>query len=149
MKKLLILSVCVTVFLSCKDNKTTENEDIETKTEVEQIPDMHTSEISLDWQGVYKGILPCADCEGIATEITLRDNNTYRIKRLHLGKEETFFEETGDLKWTEDGSTVVLTNSNDGNATLFKVGENHLRQLDVEGRAIKGELAEKYLLQKN
>lgn len=149
MKKLLILSVCVTVFLSCKDNKTTENEDIETKTEVEQIPDMHTSEISLDWQGVYKGILPCADCEGIATEITLRDNNTYRIKRLYLGKEETFFEETGDLKWTEDGSTVVLTNSNDGNATLFKVGENHLRQLDVEGRAIKGELAEKYLLQKN
>lgn len=149
MKKLLILSVFVTVFLSCKDNKTTENEDVEIKTEVEQVPDMHTSEISLDWQGVYKGILPCADCEGIATEITLRENNTYTIKSLYLGKEETFFEEIGDLKWTEDGSTVVLTNSNDGNATLFKVGENHLRQLDLEGRAIRGELAEKYLLQKN
>jgi uncharacterized lipoprotein NlpE involved in copper resistance len=149
MKKLLILSVFVTVFLSCKDNKTSENEDVENKTEVEQVPDMHTSEISLDWQGVYKGILPCADCEGIATEITLRENNTYTIKSLYLGKEETFFEEIGDLKWTEDGSTVVLTNSNDGNATLFKVGENHLRQLDLEGRAIRGELAEKYLLQKN
>ncbi|HSH50375.1 MAG TPA: copper resistance protein NlpE N-terminal domain-containing protein, partial [Bacteroidales bacterium] len=30
-------------------------------------PDMHTSEISLDWQGTYKGVLPCADCPGIET----------------------------------------------------------------------------------
>lgn len=149
MKKLLILSVCVAVIMSCKDNKTTENEDVENQTEMEQVPDMHTSQIALDWDGIYKGVLPCADCEGIETEVTLRDDNSYVIKRLYLGKDETVFEETGDLQWTEDGSTVVLTNSNDGNATLFKVGENHLRQLDLESRAIRGELAEKYLLQKN
>lgn len=149
MKRLLILSVCVAVIMSCKDNKTTENEDVENQTEMEQVPDMHTSQIALDWDGIYKGVLPCADCEGIETEVTLRDDNSYVIKRLYLGKDETVFEETGDLQWTEDGSTVVLTNSNDGNATLYKVGENHLRQLDLEGRAIRGELAEKYLLQKN
>lgn len=149
MKRLLILSVCVAVIMSCKDNKTTENEDVENQTEVEQVPDMHTSQIALDWDGIYKGVLPCADCEGIETKVTLRDDNSYTIKRLYLGKDETVFQETGDLQWTEDGSTVVLTNSNDGNATLFKVGENHLRQLDLEGRAIRGELAEKYLLQKN
>jgi uncharacterized lipoprotein NlpE involved in copper resistance len=149
MKKLLILILCFTVFLSCKNNKTSENEEVENQTDMQQAPDMHTSQIALDWLGVYKGILPCADCEGIATEINLKDNNSYIIKRLYLGKEEMFFEETGDLQWTEDGSTVVLTNAKDGNATLYKVGENHLRQLDLEGKPIEGELAEMYILHKN
>jgi uncharacterized lipoprotein NlpE involved in copper resistance len=149
MKKLVILSLIFVAFFSCKNNKTTETDIIKTNTEVQQVPDMHTSENSLDWYGTYQGILPCADCEGIQTEVTLRDNNTYTIKRIYIGKDETVFEETGDLRWTEDGSTVVLTNTNDGNATLFKVGENHLKQLDLKGRAIEGELAEKYILQKS
>tara|TARA_R110000850_G_scaffold80862_1_gene173554 strand:+ start:97905 stop:98354 length:450 start_codon:yes stop_codon:yes gene_type:complete len=149
MKKLVILSIIFVAFFSCKNNKTTETDIIETNTKVQQVPDMHTSENTLDWHGTYQGILPCADCEGIQTEVTLLDNNTYTIKRIYLGKEETVFEETGDLQWTEGGSTVVLTNKKDGNATLFKVGENHLKQLDREGRAIEGELAEKYMLQKN
>jgi uncharacterized lipoprotein NlpE involved in copper resistance len=149
MKKLLILSLSFAVLLSCKNNKTSENEEIEEKTEMELVPDMHTSQIALDWQGTYSGILPCADCEGIKTEIVLRDDNTYEIKRVYMGKDETVFEETGNLQWTEDGGTVVLTNKEDGNATLFKVGENHLKQLDLEGYPIEGDLAEMYVLQKN
>ncbi len=29
--------------------------------------DEHTAETALDYEGTYKGILPCADCPGIAT----------------------------------------------------------------------------------
>ena len=36
------------------------------------IPDMHTTMNSLDWDGTYTGILPCADCKGIETNITLK-----------------------------------------------------------------------------
>ncbi|GGD94478.1 copper resistance protein NlpE N-terminal domain-containing protein [Planktosalinus lacus] len=61
---------------------------------------------------------------------------------------KTVFEETGALQGTEDKSTVVLTNTKDSNATLFKVGENHLKQLDLEGRPNSGDMAEKYILQK-
>ncbi len=148
MKKLLILIFCIITFVSCK-NKTGENEEVENITELELVPDVHTSKTALDWHGVYSGMLPCADCEGIKTEITLNDDNSYLIKRRYLGKGDKVFEETGNLQWTEDGGTVVLTNNEDGNATLFKVGENHLKQLDLEGYPIQGDLAEMYVLQKN
>lgn len=77
MKKLFILLLSLTVFLSCKENKNIEKEVVETNPEVEQVLDMHTSQIALDWSGIYKGVLPCADCEGIETEVTLRDYNSY------------------------------------------------------------------------
>ncbi len=149
MKKLLVFSVCLVLFLSCKNNKTSDNEEVEAQTEIEQVPDMSTSQIALDWQGSYSGILPCADCEGIKTEVVLINDNSYEIKRVYMGKDDTVFEETGSLQWTEDGGTVVLTNKENAHATLFKVGENHLRQLDLEGKPIEGNLAEMYILQKN
>ena len=36
----------------------------------------HNSQNSLDWAGVYQGILPCADCEGFDTVITLNWDET-------------------------------------------------------------------------
>ena len=148
MKKLLLLSFCLAFFLSCKDNKISENEADVAETGMEQVPDMHTSEISLDWPGTYTGIVPCADCEGIKTEVVLKDDNTFEINRVYLGKDDTIFQETGRFQWTQDGSTVVLTQRNNETSKLYKVGENHLKQLDLEGNVIKGELAEMYILKK-
>ncbi|WP_339610311.1 copper resistance protein NlpE [uncultured Planktosalinus sp.] len=149
MKKLLILISCLFLIASCKNNKTLENKDVEEKTEMEQVPDMHTSEIALDWQGTYSGVLPCADCEGIKTEVILRDDSSYKIKRVYMNKDVTVVEESGNFKWTDDGGTVILTNNENGTTTLFKVGENHLRQLDMEGKLIDGDMTEMYVLQKN
>tara|TARA_R110002072_G_scaffold48716_9_gene133179 strand:- start:7490 stop:7933 length:444 start_codon:yes stop_codon:yes gene_type:complete len=147
MKKIFYVTFIVFAIFACKN--TQEKDPSEDVVESEQVPDMHTSQIALDWQGTYSGILPCADCEGIKTEIVLRDDNTYEIKRMYMGKDDTTFEEEGQLQWTEDGGTVVLTNKENGHATLFKVGENHLKQLDIEGNPIEGELAEMYILRKN
>ncbi len=147
MKKFFYVTFIVFAIFACKN--TQEKDTSEEVVESEQVPDMHTSQIALDWQGTYSGILPCADCEGIKTEIVLRDDNTYEIKRRYMGKDDTTFEEKGQLQWTEDGGTVVLTNKENGQATLFKVGENHLKQLDIEGYPIEGELAELYKLRKN
>ena len=37
-------------------------------------PDVsHSPKRTLDYQGYYKGVLPCADCEGIETELALND----------------------------------------------------------------------------
>jgi copper homeostasis protein (lipoprotein) len=146
MKKIILTFFVVLGFISCK-NKSNEQNASEINN-VEQVPDMHTSQISLDWQGVYQGILPCADCEGIQTEIILNDDLTYEMKRVYLGKSETVFEETGEFKWTKDGGSIVLAENAAGDPTLFKVGENFLLHLDREGIVIKGELAENYRLQK-
>jgi uncharacterized lipoprotein NlpE involved in copper resistance len=39
-----------------------------------QPPDMHTSQTSLDWDGSYAGVVPCADCAGIETFITINED---------------------------------------------------------------------------
>jgi len=146
MKKLFYISIMLLAFTACKNNP--ENEAVEEVVESQQVPDKHTSQISLDWQGVYKGILPCADCEGIATEVKLNDDHTYVIKRLYLGKDDSYFEETGTFQWTKDGGSIVLAENVQYSPTLFKVGENYLLHLNQDGEKIEGELAEKYVLRK-
>jgi len=111
------------------------------------IPDHHTSEISLDWDGTYTGMLPCADCEGIESTIRLNRDHTYVIERLYLGKSDEVFTKTGDFTWNEAGSTIILSNITDAPNSYF-VGENHIVQLDIEGKRITGELAQMYVLRK-
>lgn len=111
-----------------------------------QIPDEHTSQIALDWKGVYTGVLPCTDCEGIRTKIILRDS-TYNLSSMYLGKEEvTENVSYGSFSWTSDGSTVVLHDEPKPNS--YKVEENRLVKLDMEDHIISGELSEMYQLNK-
>lgn len=147
MKKTIYIFFIVFAFVSCKKT-IQENNTAEQIINTEQVPDMHTSEIALDWQGVYRGVLPCADCEGIVTTVKLNDDTTYVITRLYLGKDEKTFEETGTFQWTEDGNGIVLKEKVKDSPTLFKVGENRLLHLSQDGEVIEGELAERYILRK-
>ncbi|MFP4023288.1 MAG: copper resistance protein NlpE [Thiohalospira sp.] len=111
-------------------------------------PDMHTSEISLDWQGTYKGVLPCADCPGIETEITLYKDKRFAKKTKYQGAaNRQVFEESGTFVWDSTGSFILL-NSIKNATTKYKVGENYLQQLDLKGNVINGELKEHYILEK-
>lgn len=110
--------------------------------------EMHNSQNALDWQGTYKGTTPCASCEGIETEITLSNDLTFVIKTKYLGKGDgKIFEEKGTLTWNETGSIVVLNDLKE-QPNQFKVGENTLTQLDMNGAIITGELAAMYILKK-
>jgi heat shock protein HslJ len=112
------------------------------------IIDTHNSKNALDWQGTYKGITPCADCEGIATEVILNNDLTYIIKTKYLGKNnEKVFEEKGTFTWDKTGTTIIF-NDFKGKPNQYKVGENKLIQLDMKGKIITGALAEKYVLTK-
>jgi uncharacterized lipoprotein NlpE involved in copper resistance len=105
------------------------------------------SAVSLDWQGTYRGTVPCADCEGIETSITLNHDLTYTVKTKYLGKDEKVFEQRGTFAWNEAGSAIVLDDAS-GDPNRYLVGENALFQLDGEGNRITGDLAEKYVLRK-
>ncbi|WP_228146574.1 copper resistance protein NlpE N-terminal domain-containing protein [Acinetobacter sp. ANC 3903] len=39
-----------------------------------------TVETSLDWPGEYKGFFPCADCQGIETELKLKADILSSVK---------------------------------------------------------------------
>lgn len=103
----------------------------------------HNSQNSLDYEGVYTGTTPCADCEGIETVLTLNHNSTYTLTLKYLGKGNTFTSH-GSFHWSKDGSSITL----DKDKSLYKVGERKLIQLDTEGKEITGKLASKYILTK-
>jgi heat shock protein HslJ len=110
--------------------------------------DAHNSQNALDWPGTYKGITPCADCEGIAIKISLNKDLTFLIQTNYLGKGDgKIFEEKGNFTWDKTGGIVLLQGTK-GKPSPYKVGENKLVQLDLKGKEISGLLAEKYVLVK-
>jgi heat shock protein HslJ len=105
------------------------------------------SMVSLDWNGTYTGTLPCADCEGIETYITLNLDKTYLLKTKYIGRSDTYIEHRGNFTWNEAGSTIILSDVRE-NPKQFLVGEGKLFQLDMSGKRITGDLADKYILTK-
>ncbi len=137
---LIILLALLTLISACKtDKKSIQPSEV--------TPD--NSRTSLDWKGVYRGVLPCADCEGIQTEIALNIDLTYQITSKYLGKNEEAFKEIGTFIWDDAGAKITLKNSEPNSAiNQYLVGENMLFKLDADGNRIEGDLKEMYQLKK-
>ena len=151
-KHYFISAILFFILVSCQkqnNKETTLTNDSIIKSDGDTIDtiDKHTSQNSLDYLGVYKGVLPCADCEGIQTTITLNENLTYSIKTQYLGKGAKVFEQNGMYKWNDKVNILVLGDSENVPRYYF-VGENMLTQLDMSGKKITGDLADNYQLNK-
>jgi copper homeostasis protein (lipoprotein) len=142
MKKIFLFLPLILVTIACTNTKKQLAE-----SDAASMPDMHTSRIALDWQGVYRGIHPCADCEGIRTQLVIADS-TYQLTSQYLSKSDSLFVEKGTFSWLDDGNTIVLYDALLQERTYYKVGENQLRMLDKEGKAIDSQLASMYILHK-
>ncbi|MFD1768230.1 copper resistance protein NlpE [Sphingobacterium suaedae] len=90
--------------------------------------------------GAYRGELPCTDCEAIATVLTLGSNRSYTLEYVYVGKSTEAFSKTGT--WKLENEFLNL----EGLDYKYKVEPNQLRQLDLSGREITGDLAERYVL---
>jgi heat shock protein HslJ len=148
--KLLLYSLLLSFFISCQ--KQTADSAISSKDSIAKVDSLnniaaHNAKNSLDFIGVYKGILPCADCEGLETTICINENNTFNIKTQYQGKGEKVFEQKGTFSWNAAGNTIVLDGVKNGPNQYF-VGENTLTQLDMSGKKINGDLATAYILAK-
>lgn len=105
------------------------------------------SKVSVDWEGIYSGILPCADCAGIKTEIKLEKEHRYEMVTVYLEKEEKRHREAGTFTWNTDGNRIILNKGPAPDSALqFHVGENKLWKLDLKGKRIEGDLAPHYVL---
>ena len=150
MKNKIILLACTSLFFfSCKKEMKKEEVKADSIAVADTTAtDMHNSQNSLDWQGTYKGVTPCADCEGIETEVVLNKDMTFIIKTKYLGKGDSkTFEEKGTFVWDKTGGIISLKELKD-KPNQYKVGENRLMQLDMEGKVIIGETARMYVLKK-
>jgi uncharacterized lipoprotein NlpE involved in copper resistance len=106
----------------------------------------HTSRNSLDWDGIYRGVLPCADCPGIQETVYLHKNGSYKIKIKYLDRQVSAREDSGKFSWNEKGNIINLQEN--AHRISFLVGENTLTQLDMDGNRMTGDIASMYILSK-
>ncbi|QDO93311.1 META domain-containing protein [Formosa sediminum] len=132
-KKVLACLMITVLIASCKTNKDTALTG-------------DNSMNSLDWNGIYVGTTPCADCEGIKTVIELNSDLTFTEKTKYLGKSKTVNTETGSFSWDKTGTKVILKTKNQ--TQTYFVGETSITLLDTSGEKITGDLANAYMLKK-
>lgn len=143
-KPAIILVVTGLALYSCNANKTSISNNQQTRP-----ADNHTSQDSLDWPGSYSGVLPCANCEGIETELTLASNMTYVLITRYLGRNDSKADTVkGKFSWQGNKLKLERIRENE-RPSLYKAEENQVRQLDMQGKEITGDLAKRYVLAKN
>ncbi|MDD7438017.1 MAG: copper resistance protein NlpE, partial [Bacteroidales bacterium] len=89
---------------------------------------------------------PCADCEGILTKLTIREDTTYDLSSEYLGKKDGKFEVSGVYELNGDVLTLITPSS--GEKTYYKVLEGSVALVDSTGVLNTGELASQYILTK-
>lgn len=97
--------------------------------------------------GVYSGVLPAADCEGIRTTLYIRPDGTYTRISEYIGADT--FEEGGTWKTDDKGVTHMKPANNKDPEWLMDFEETEVILLDPEGNPVKGPLADHYKLKKN
>jgi len=107
----------------------------------------HNAKNSIDYQGTYKGVLPCikSDCKEIELSVQLLPDDVfiYSTKRVGIDTEELMT--TGNYHFENDGNTIVLDQiSNVPNS--FFIAEGKIYQLDEKQQKIEGPDAEKFIL---
>lgn len=100
-------------------------------------------EFSPDCENVYKGTLPCADCAGIETRLTINKNKRYLYQTRYLGTEQTFTS-TGNYTIKEG----ILTIQENNRPLYFLMGKEAAVLLDNDKKPVEGVLAPYYRLKK-
>src|SRR5215470_14680688 len=98
-----------------------------------QPADMHNSRSSLDWAGTYEGVLPCADCVGTKTRLTLNRDDSYRLVTEAQGSQNARKSISGVFTWQASGNAITLDER--GGRQQFSVGEGRLTLLRPEDGA--------------
>lgn len=106
----------------------------------------HNARISLDYQGVYEGVLPCDECEGLEVKLVLEDDENYSYRYRYIGsKQVTLKEERGKYQWNDQGNTIELSNSE---PKKWFVAENSLIAREHNGNATLVSMKDSYTIRK-
>jgi uncharacterized membrane protein len=110
----------------------------------ETIPD--TRQTTFLTNGIWLGMLPCADCDGIDYQLNLKSDYTFKQKSAYKGKSEELFIDEGNWGFVSD-SIIFVDGADD--RKLFLVTSNDLVLLDQDGNRIESSFEEKYHLHKD
>lgn len=105
--------------------------------------DGHNAENALSYAGVYREILPCADCPGIETTLELDYKGNYVLTQNYQERDSAFVDQ-GRFTWNKQGSIITLEGT-EGPRRYF-VGENILYPADENGKIIESDSGLDYTL---
>jgi hypothetical protein len=113
---------------------------------IPEVVDIHTTKLVVGWDGVYTGIIPSASGMGIDVLIMLNRDDTYMLRYTYVDKPEKTYNSSGSFKWDRTEEMIILSVKD--LPPYYKVGQNKLTQLDLNGKYITDDLAEGYVLTK-
>ncbi|WP_228433666.1 copper resistance protein NlpE [Chryseobacterium polytrichastri] len=153
MTKLQISGIIGLAFLaSCSPKEKTNEVNASAQTDsmavqksTEAVDAAHNSQNSLDWSGTYEAVVPCADCPGIKTSLTLNKDKTFSITEEYIDRNSKN-NDKGTFDWDTTGSVITLNGKSA--KYKYKVGENKLFQLDMDGKEIDGPNKDLYVFHK-
>jgi len=105
---------------------------------------------NLDFHGVFYGYLPCNDCNGIKTTLSLKQNNNYLLVTQPARDSSREFYEKGKYSWNEETHILVLTPRKESATKQYLIkDEGTIVQLNPDGTPMPEELTEGYTLRRS
>ena len=96
-----------------------------------EAPKKHVGEFSVK--------LPCADCPGIETKLTLNEDGSFLLDETYLEKKDGQFNAKGSYEVSEDGAFVTLKEEGNDKPRVFLVEEDAAYLVEKVGDAKKPE----------
>ncbi len=105
---------------------------------------------SEEFRGVFYGFLPCNDCNGIKTTLSLKQKNNYLLVTQPARESSREYYEKGKYSWNDKNHTVVLTPRKESTKRQYHIeNEGTLIQLNSDGERITGDRADDYILRRS
>ena len=131
-KTLLLLLLALPLLLAACQTPSTPATDA---TDSNAVVDSHTAENALDWPGRYAGLLPCADCEGIQTQLTLNADKTYVLEEHYVKNGRALHPSKGTGRFQFDAKKPSLIRLENTSPTrVYFIGEGYAEARDAQSR---------------
>ena len=89
--------------------------------------------------GEFSGKVPCADCPGIETKLTLNEDGSFLLDETYLEKKDGQFNAKGSYEVSADGAFVTLKEEGNDKPKVFLVEEDAAYLVEKVGDAKKPE----------
>ena len=105
---------------------------------------------SLDFHGVFYGFLPCKNCNGIKTTLSLKQKNNYLLVTQPAKESSRETYEKGKYDWNEVTHTVVLTPRDESKPRQYQIkDEGTLVLMNSDGTPMPEKQSDSYTLRRS
>ena len=105
---------------------------------------------SLDFHGVFYGFLPCNNCNGIKSTLSLKQKNNYLLVTQPAKESSRETYEKGKYDWNEVTRTVVLTPRDESKPRQYQIkDEGTLVLMNSDGTPMPEKQSDSYTLRRS